>query len=591
MKKGRISVTQNALTGGVSNSTAIQEAIGSGAQFAIPPDMVRGTRDATGTHLDKVADIHSHTRYVETLFRDSIRKGFASPAGVISGLSPQFQWALGMAAQASPLARFSAEIERAMQTQIGKGFTLTSPLSTGLVPFDLVAPTLLIYPVYSPLRNRFPRVPGQGTFHRGKVLTDILGALPGNYAQPNQRISIPELPAGGSLTSWPNQLPGMGSQNSVDVIVPYKFFGLTEAVSWLSQFAGQGFDDLAALASLVLLQETLLAEERTIIGGTAFNLSTPGAPALVARTAGSNETALTGVSTNLYVEITATNYYGETLPGASASVAVASGDVVDVTISPVPGAMVYNIYVSTGTSASTFYLMAASVGAHIFTLQGAVPSSGTVPPSSDTGTGASTDYEGMLSILSGHAAANSGSGYPAGYQGGYVNQAAGEILGINIINTALEALYDAKNGYLADPSELWAEASDMTNLSNDLASSGNNENYTLFIQQDQVSNAIAGLAVSQFVNPVTRSIMRLTVHPYLSQGTAIPVSYTLPQAQTNLANVWENVMVQDYISINWPVIDVTFRYSLFFYGTLWCPAPQYNGLIQGLQRSATTPYS
>lgn len=33
----------------------------------------------------------------------------------------------------------------------------------------------------------------------------------------------------------------------------YRFFGLTEAVSWLAQFAGQGFDDAAGLASLILL--------------------------------------------------------------------------------------------------------------------------------------------------------------------------------------------------------------------------------------------------------------------------------------------------------------------------------------------------
>ena len=235
--------------------------------------------------------------------------------------------------------------------------------------------------------------------------------------------------------------------------------------------------------------------------------------------------------------------------------------------------------------------MASGVGAHIYTLQGAVPTSGAVPPTADTGTSATTDYEGMVSILSGHAQANPNSGYPSGYEGGYINQSVGDILSIDVINTALRALYDAPGSYLADPSELWVEASDATNLSQDMINSGYDQNYRLFVSQNEVGGMTAGGAVSQFVNPVTRSIVQLTVHPYLPQGTAMPVSYTLPQAQTNLPNVWENVMVQDYISINWPVIDVTFRYSLFFYGTLFCPAPQYNGLIQGLQRSNTTPYS
>lgn len=124
-----------------------------------------------------------------------------------------------------------------------------------------------------------------------------------------------------------------------------------------------------------------------------------------------------------------------------------------------------------------------------------------------------------------------------------------------------------------------------------LVVNGNGLNYTIFVQQDEVANVTAGIAVSQFTNPVTRSTVRMTVHPYFPQGSAVGMSYTLPQVQTNVSNVWENVMVQDYISINWPVIDVTFRYSMFMYGTLFCPAPQYNFLLQGLQQSASKPYS
>jgi hypothetical protein len=48
-------------------------------------------------------------------------------------------------------------------------------------------------------------------------------------------------------------LPPSGSQTEVDLNVPYRFFGLTEALSWLAQFAGQGFEDVSALASLILL--------------------------------------------------------------------------------------------------------------------------------------------------------------------------------------------------------------------------------------------------------------------------------------------------------------------------------------------------
>ena len=106
-----------------------------------------------------------------------------------------------------------------------------------------------------------------------------------------------------------------------------------------------------------------------------------------------------------------------------------------------------------------------------------------------------------------------------------------------------------------------------------------------------MAGVTGGIAVANIVNPVTRSAPEIIVHPYLTQGTALLMSYTLPQTQNNLGNVVEMVMVQDYAQIGWPVIDPAFRQSILRYGTFFMPAPQYCGLLQGLQNSATTPYS
>jgi len=48
------------------------------------------------------------------------------------------------------------------------------------------------------------------------------------------------------------------AQGGREVTEKYRFFGLSEALSWLAQFEGQGFEDLSALANLVLLQEMML---------------------------------------------------------------------------------------------------------------------------------------------------------------------------------------------------------------------------------------------------------------------------------------------------------------------------------------------
>lgn len=571
--------------GGRSPSDAISRAM---------PDLVKGRRIAAQNQ-------EAQALLAEQLFRNEIKRGMADPESVVKGLSPAFGNALNLAIQMSPqqnaMNAFVAQLNRQLEAQLGKSFTLTSPLSSGLVPFDLVAPTQLIYPVYTPFRNLVARVPGQGLIHQAKVMTSISGALPGGLATPGNRISIPELPAGGGIAgnNWPNQLPASGTQNAVDVKVPYKFFGLTEAVTWLAQFAGQGFDDAAGLASLVLLQEMMLLEERAMIGATSIALSAPGSPGVTTRNAGTGETPLSGVSTNIYIAVTAVNYYGETVMSTIVTPSSEPGgsSVVDVTITPVSGALAYNIYVGTGSTTparTAMWLMASAVGATKFTLQGALPTSGSNPPAADTGTASSTDYEGFIPTISGHSASGGSPVYPAGFQGSYVNQSVNDILSLNAINTALEAMWDGPSGFLADPDDLWAEGSDLARFAQSVVNSSSN-NYRLFIQQSEVGGIQAGAAIAEVRNPITQKLVNCRVHPYLPQGTAQLMSWKLPQPWNNVSNVWENVMVQDYLSISWPVVDVTFRYSLFMYGCLFTPAVQYNGLLQGIQKSATTPYS
>lgn len=414
-------------------------------------------------------------------------------------------------------------------------------------------------------------------------------------------ISIPELVQNsGTLasTSWPLNLPGAGSQTEVQLNVPYKFFGLTESLSWLAQFAGQGFEDISALANLILLQEMMLGEEYQMLAATSTPLVTPAAPTAVARTAGSNETAI-GVNANYSVLVTATNYYGETVASAATAVSggTAAGQVVDVTITPVAGALSYNVYVSTNASPANGneWRAATGVGGTRYTLQGTAPTTGFNPPTADTGTGSATRMEGIIPTLAGKSA--TAGVYPSQWQGGYYNPSVGSHLNFNVLYNALQGLWDGQTGstnpgsFRADPAEIVGEGGDIMRLSNDIISQGSATNYRLFLDQAEVGGARVGAAVSEFQNPITRSVLKLVVHPWLTQGTAMLMTYQLPQTWTNVANAWEMTMVQDYVSIAWPVIDATFRYSLFMYGALVSHAPQYSGLLQGLQISDTTPFS
>lgn len=526
-----------------------------------------------------------------------IRKGLYSPRKATKGFYGPFANAINSLNMFSPQAVAnqlnSSQWSKDIGGAIGKSFSLSSPLSSGFVPFDLLPFVRTIYPVYTPLRNKLPRVPGQGEYHRGKILSAITGSLPGNLGS-LQDDSTSEFFGGSGFSQWPNPLPASGSQTAYDIIVPYKFYALTESTSWLAQFAGQGFDDLYGLSSLVLLQEFLLLEEHDIVASTSQPLAAPGQPLVAARAAGTNEEPITGATTDVYVVVTALNYWGQTAPSVAASTAVATGDVVDVTIDPSPGAQGYIVYVTTGTSPGTYYQVTYNtngglVGGQRFTIQGALPTSGPTPPSADSGTSAPTRAESLFSVLSGHAY-NGGNGPYPDVNAGYFNASIGKQLTVSVIQDAMQQMFNGPNGYFANPSEIICSANDAAILAASIQSESVAA-YQLRIQQSEMSNVTAGVAVANVVNPITRSAPEILIHPYFTQGTALLMSYTLPQTQNNLGNVVEMVMVQDVAQLGWPVIDPAFRQSILRYGTFFMAAPQYCAMLGGLQISDTTPYS
>ena len=87
--------------------------------------------------------------------------------------------------------------------------------------------------------NKFPRPAGQGASRIERLVVGISGSQTGGQGVLD--ISLPELvQSGGSFGNWPLNLPPAGSQTTATLNVPYRFMGVTEELSWLAQFAGQG---------------------------------------------------------------------------------------------------------------------------------------------------------------------------------------------------------------------------------------------------------------------------------------------------------------------------------------------------------------
>jgi hypothetical protein len=155
---------------------------------------------------------------------------------VLSGLSTDFTGHPQFSGRFAAL-KASAEIQKNFTAQNLGG----AGAPYGLVPFDLAAPSRLVYPVYTLFRNKFPRPAGQGLSKQVYGLLGISGSQTGGQGVID--ISLPELVSSGQSgigSTWPLNIPGSGSQTQYRLNVPYRFFGLSESLSWLAQFQGQG---------------------------------------------------------------------------------------------------------------------------------------------------------------------------------------------------------------------------------------------------------------------------------------------------------------------------------------------------------------
>lgn len=536
--------------------------------------------DLFGT-TDPKAAAASMERYTETL-SDSIVKGLRGetsapflPAVAPSAISSLEALALNksLAPEALSSLNSALEAQRSAGADLIKDITVSSPISTGIVAFDLEAPAKLLAPRPTPLRNRLPRKKGVGLSHRFKVISGFTGSGTGGVGNTFPGITDSTTTAFGSI----NYLRGPKiAYAGSDKVVPYKQFSLSDAVPFSAQFAGQGYQDIRQLSQTSVLYASMLMEERMLLMGRGTDSGFVGALAapaiaLTARTAAAGESALTGFTTKVYVYVTSdAGSFGQSVLSTVANVAVSAGQVVDVAITDAAGALGYRVYVGTGASqpADTAIWYAGRTGYNLFTLQGALPTSGTAASTIVADTSAyASGYDGML---------------PQIFAGGTVNRINAALStsnpGVEFQNV-FSTLYD---GVKADPDEIYLNGADRKQLS-DAIKSGSTANYRLTIKQDEIGGAVLGDVVTGLQNEVTGKGVTLTVHPWLPQGVAPVVSWTLPIPDSNVTDVWSVFNVQDYMAIEWPVTQLAYETSTYWNGTLVGYAPAWNGVVAGIK--------
>jgi hypothetical protein len=504
-----------------------------------------------------------------------------------------------LAANKSLAPEALASLTQALATQrgamgdINKEITLTTPLSTSFAAFDLEAPAKLLTPRPTPLRNRIPRKKGVGTSHRVKRILGYTGT--GTGGQGNIWPGITETTqnnfAPGAANAFYLERGPQISYTADDLVLPYNSYSLSDQVSFDANFSGMGYEDLRQLSSTSTLYATMLMEERMMLyaRGTASGysgaLSAPATVTLTSPVASGSQTALAAATYYVYVTANAGisgSGFGESIVSTVQSTAVASGDVLNIAWTAVTGAIGYNIYVgtSTGTANCTFQGVAQGTsaviqGAGTVGLLGnnfALTTTGAAASRANADTSAyATGYDGIIPTVTG---ANSGYN--------------------NVINTTFSTsnpgveyqnvFYNLYNSVKGDPDEILINGADRKQLS-DSIKNGSTANYRLNLTQTETGDYVGGATIGALNNEITGKMVPLTVHPWLQQGISPVLSYTLPIPDTEVSDVWAAINVQDYMGIQWPVVQFSYDFSTYFRGTFFCYAPAWNGAVSGIQNA------
>lgn len=488
----------------------------------------------------------------------------------------------------SPFTGARAEI-------LSKEWTTTSPVTSGLVPYDLEAPAKLLTPRPTPLRNSIPRVKGQGSSRRIKVISGFTGTGTGGITTVQPGITESSTIAVGPGGLNYNRGPQI-SYAGYDYAVNYVTTSLSDQVSWQAEYQGQGFEDVRSLSNTALLYSTMLIDERLMIygRGTTANGYTGAltAPASVTLAAVSASVAPSGLTSPAlaaapFVIVAAdagdllgtngtTMHQGPTT--SAASVAVAAGQAIQVTIpTDVVGALGYNLFVASVFAGPYYY--AGRTGSNVGYIKSQPTTGPLATPSQADQSAVGTNYDGLLTNVA------ASGGYVARLNAPFSNTSPGVEF-----QTAFGSLYEQVKG---DAEEIWLNGFDRLQLSNAITNNGANSAYQVFIPNADVGGVKAGTVVTSLMNEVTGSQVPLTVHPWFPQGNSLIRQKTLPIPDSNVSETSYMVMVQDYVAVQWPVVQFTYDASTFEIGTFAHVAPAWNGLIQGIQGVGigTTPPS
>lgn len=461
--------------------------------------------------------------------------------------------------------------------------------STGLVWYDLQAPAKNLFPVLTPLRNRIPRVSGNGgTATNWKRVTAINTA--------NLRGFVPEGKRNGAVAT-----------STDDKSASYKSLGLEDTVTFEAELAAVNFENIRATTAQRLLWATMIEEELAILGAnSSVALGTPTAPTVTVVDGGGSiadatynvaVVALTlhgylasSVSSGVVGSVAVTTVDGDSFSygggssnksSTTSTGAISNSDdsAIRASTPVVSGAVAYAWYVGTAGSEKLEAITTVN-SVELTSLAGTGQALSAITADNSQNSYA---FDGILS----QAWASGSNAYIAnlatGTPGTGTSLTTDNAGGIVEVDAMLASLWD---NYKLSPTTLYVNAQEAKNITAKILG-GSGVNYNFFTNNPGggMGNLTAGSRVGNYLNKFAMGaapMIPVEVHPHLPAGTMLACTERLPYPITNIPNVMEMRLRRDYYQMEWPLRRRTYESGVYMDGVLAHYFPPSIGIITNI---------
>jgi hypothetical protein len=432
--------------------------------------------------------------------------------------------------------------------QVKKAQTSGILNSTGLFGYDL-SKWISLIPIETPFRNRVKRVPASegAKFAIWRALLNV------NSSQADPAVGF----------DFAGNLVVISEQ---DMQAPFAPFAVAGRVTQDAIDLAKGYADARAIATINVLNQLMMGEDRKMIGAQTFALATPATPIVTDSATGGSIAASTAVNVRVAAR-TGNNYFygGSGLNSAQGTVTTstvaASTHSATATVTAVKGAVAYDWFVA------GFYYTTTIVNTVVITsiptanqaLPTNLPELSTVAPvalPTADGSGRANDYNGLLATLAGDYSATGvlvtpGTGTASGavwtsLDGGTLTLAGGTITQIDAL---FLAIYQAVR---LSPTALMMNAQQAQDIGAKILGTNSAVTYLQPTDANGRTDVMAGGFVGSFINKAAGGkVVPVEVHPHVPPGTIIARTDSVPFPGSNIGETCVLETLRDYADFSY----------------------------------------